>query len=136
MNMTDTAKLKAQIESAFVFAQRQVRALVEKHPGFYPIYTKAGKWKLLPKAHENPASAVRPYKEHARTRFLNAEELGRIGAALHALEREADFPPEGDNEWQSPLIDHYYGTHFWNGAPTRPGKNAGWTDWTHARPQS
>ena len=45
MNVTDTARLKAQIERAFAFAQEQVRALVEKHPGFYPIYTKAGKWK-------------------------------------------------------------------------------------------
>ena len=25
--------------------RQQVRALVEKHPGFYPIYTKDGKWK-------------------------------------------------------------------------------------------
>ena len=53
--------------------------------------------------------------------------------AFRWLHEQADFPPEGDDEWQSPLIDHYYGTHFWNGAPTRPGKNVGWTDWTHAR---
>ena len=27
------------------FARRQVRALVERHPGFYPMYTMQGKWK-------------------------------------------------------------------------------------------
>lgn len=37
-------------EDAFSFAQDQVRALVEKHPDFYPMYTQAGKWK-----HEGPA---------------------------------------------------------------------------------
>lgn len=37
-------------EEAFAFAQEQVRKLIEKHPDFYPIYTKNGKWK-----HEGPA---------------------------------------------------------------------------------
>ncbi len=32
------------------FAEGQVTRLIEKHPGFYPIYTRAGKWK-----HEGPA---------------------------------------------------------------------------------
>ena len=32
------------------FAQRQVRSLIEEHPGFYPIYTMGGKWK-----HDGPA---------------------------------------------------------------------------------
>jgi unsaturated chondroitin disaccharide hydrolase len=32
-------------EDAFSFAQRQVRTLVETHPGFYPMYTQGGKWK-------------------------------------------------------------------------------------------
>jgi len=27
------------------FAKRQVRAVTEKYPGFYPMYTLAGKWK-------------------------------------------------------------------------------------------
>jgi hypothetical protein len=27
----------------------------------------------------------------------------------------ADFPAEGDDTWQLPLIDCYYGTSFWNG---------------------
>lgn len=32
------------------FAQHQVENLIEKHPGFYPMYTKDGKWK-----HDGPA---------------------------------------------------------------------------------
>lgn len=32
-------------EDAFAFAQAQVRALIERHPDFYPMYTQEGKWK-------------------------------------------------------------------------------------------
>ena len=35
----------ALIESAFDFAQSQVKTLIEKHPGYYPMYTHKGKWK-------------------------------------------------------------------------------------------
>jgi len=38
------------MEETLAFAERQVTRLVEKHPGFYPMYTKNGKWK-----HEGPA---------------------------------------------------------------------------------
>lgn len=38
------------MEETLAFAERQVTRLIEKHPGFYPIYTKNGKWK-----HEGPA---------------------------------------------------------------------------------
>jgi hypothetical protein len=48
------------------------------------------------------------------------------------LHEQARFPPEGDDTWQAPLVDRYYGTRFWDGRPTAPGKNVGWTDWTHA----
>jgi unsaturated chondroitin disaccharide hydrolase len=44
---SETGDLFAQ---AFTFAQKQVRKLVEKHPGFYPLYTQNGVWK-----HEGPA---------------------------------------------------------------------------------
>lgn len=44
----------------------------------------------------------------------------------------ADFPAEGDDTWQLPLVDCYYGTSFWNGRKTRFGKNMGWTGWTHS----
>jgi len=35
---------------AFQFAQKQVRKLIEKHPGLYPLYTQNGHW-----GHEGPA---------------------------------------------------------------------------------
>src|SRR6185436_7167853 len=35
---------------ALKFAQRQVRRLIENHPGFYPLYTDKGRWK-----HDKPA---------------------------------------------------------------------------------
>ena len=44
---SDTGDLFAQ---SFGFAQKQVRRLIEKHPGFYPLYTQNGVWK-----HEGPA---------------------------------------------------------------------------------
>lgn len=36
-------------EQAFAFAQKQVRKIVERHPDYYPMYTKDGRWK-----HEGP----------------------------------------------------------------------------------
>lgn len=43
-----------------------------------------------------------------------------------------DYPAEGDDTWQAPLLNHVYGTSFPEQRPTRPGKNVGWTDWTHS----
>jgi unsaturated chondroitin disaccharide hydrolase len=45
MELFPTAGLRPQLESAFAFAQRQVRALVERDPDFYPLYTKDGRWR-------------------------------------------------------------------------------------------
>jgi unsaturated chondroitin disaccharide hydrolase len=42
--------LRSQIEHAFSFAQKQVRALTERDPDFYPLYTDAGRWR-----HSKPA---------------------------------------------------------------------------------
>ncbi len=39
------AALRPQLESAFAFAQSQVRALAERDPGFYPMYTHGGRWR-------------------------------------------------------------------------------------------
>ena len=36
---------KNLFEEAMAFAQKQVKALIEAHPGLYPMYTKGGKWK-------------------------------------------------------------------------------------------
>jgi unsaturated chondroitin disaccharide hydrolase len=48
--MTDRALLLSQVEHAFTFAQQQVRGLIERDPGFYPLYTDGGKWR-----HSKPA---------------------------------------------------------------------------------
>lgn len=37
-------------EDALAFAREQVKRLIERHPDYYPVYTKDGKWK-----HEGPA---------------------------------------------------------------------------------
>jgi hypothetical protein len=51
--------------------------------------------------------------------------------ALNWLHDQADFPAEGDDTWQPHIINSVYGTAFPAPSPTRPGKNIGWTDWTH-----
>ncbi len=44
----------------------------------------------------------------------------------------ADYPAAGDDTWQMPLVDFYYGTRFWTGEiPRKCGKIMCWTDWTH-----
>ena len=48
--MTDTAALLASLERAFAFSRSQVRALIERDPGYYPLYTEGGRWR-----HEKPA---------------------------------------------------------------------------------
>ncbi|HEY3322216.1 MAG TPA: glucuronyl hydrolase [Planctomycetota bacterium] len=40
-----TSAYADQIRSAFEFAQKQVKSLIGKHRDYYPMYTKAGKWK-------------------------------------------------------------------------------------------
>lgn len=56
--------------------------------------------------------------------------LRRAGYWLHDV---ADYPAEGDDTWQPYLLNYYYGTSFPAPRSPRPGKNVGWTDWTHAR---
>lgn len=53
--------------------------------------------------------------------------------AYQWLHEQAGFPPEGDDTWQLPLVDHFYGTRYWDGLITRCGKNMCWTDWTHMK---
>jgi hypothetical protein len=52
--------------------------------------------------------------------------------AFDWLHDVADYPAVGDDTWQPHLINHYYGTDFPAPVPSRPGKNMGLTDWTHA----
>lgn len=50
--------------------------------------------------------------------------------AVKWLHQEADYPADGDDEWQPWLINAAYGTDFPTEMPASAGKNAGWTDWT------
>jgi hypothetical protein len=43
----------------------------------------------------------------------------------------ANNPADGDDIWQMPLVDYYYGTSYWDSTRGSPGKNMGWTWWTH-----
>jgi unsaturated chondroitin disaccharide hydrolase len=45
MELYPAGQLAPQLESALEFAQKQVRALVDRDPGFYPMYTKEGRWR-------------------------------------------------------------------------------------------
>jgi hypothetical protein len=53
--------------------------------------------------------------------------------AYRWLYDQAKFQAKGDDTWQLPIVDYYYGTKFWDGSPTTAGKNVGWTDWTHGK---
>jgi hypothetical protein len=39
----------------------------------------------------------------------------------------------GDDEWQMHVVNHVYRVNLPAPSPARPGKNMGWTDWTHGR---
>mgnify|MGYP000863299833 CR=1 FL=1 len=57
------------------------------------------------------------------------QALLRAVQFLHAIEWEA----QGDDQWQPWLINAAYGADFPAHSPARPGKNMGWTDWTHGQ---
>lgn len=50
------------------------------------IFHKARKWKMLPKGQGNPASDVERFRETTRDRWLNADEVERLGEAIQAVE--------------------------------------------------
>ena len=52
--------------------------------------------------------------------------------AFRWLHDEADFPAQGDDTWEPYIVNYYYGTNFPAPLPSSPGKNVGWTDWTHS----
>lgn len=45
------------------------------------------------------------------------------------LHEQANYPAEGDDEWQPWLINAVYGTDFPAEMPAGVGKNVAWTDW-------
>lgn len=74
--------------------------------------------------------------------LMQAEILHRAGFDTWNWENKAllraakflysiDWEPIGDDTWQPHIINFYYGTDFPAPTPSKPGKNVGWTDWTH-----
>jgi hypothetical protein len=51
--------------------------------------------------------------------------------AFRWLNDVAGYPASGDDVWLMHLVNRYYGTSFPAAAGTQPGKNVGWTDWSH-----
>jgi hypothetical protein len=49
------------------------------------------------------------------------------------LHTQALYPAATDDVWISHLVNHYYGTSFPAGVASSPGKNLGYTDYTHGR---
>jgi hypothetical protein len=49
--------------------------------------------------------------------------------AFHWLHDVAGFVAEGDDTWETHLINRVYQTAFPAVTPSQPGKNVGWTDW-------
>ena len=43
--MTDAAHLTGKLQDALTFAGQQVRGTIERYPDYYPMYTRAGRWK-------------------------------------------------------------------------------------------
>lgn len=60
-------------------------------------------------------------------------ENAALRRAFEWLYEQANFPAHSEDRWQLYLINHFYQTEFATPAPTRPGKNMGWTDWTHGQ---
>ena len=51
--------------------------------------------------------------------------------AFQWLHTEANYPAVGDDTWQPHLVNHFHRLTFPAPVPSNPGKNMGWTDWTH-----
>jgi hypothetical protein len=51
--------------------------------------------------------------------------------AARWLQEEAQQPARGDDGWILHVVNFHYGTKFPAPVPAQPGKNVGFTDWTH-----
>lgn len=54
--------------------------------------------------------------------------------AFRWLYTQANFPPSSDDTWEPFLLNYFYGSdaRFPTPSTSNPGKNVGWTDWTHS----
>lgn len=53
--------------------------------------------------------------------------------AMRWLNETAHFTAVGDDTWIPYIVNYFYGTDFPAPESTRPGKNVGWTNWTHQK---
>ena len=53
--------------------------------------------------------------------------------AVRWLHEQCAYPAGGDDTWEPHVVNFYYLEDFPAPVPTSPGKNVGWTDWTHTR---
>ena len=51
--------------------------------------------------------------------------------AFQWLHAEAGYPAQGDDGWEPWVVNFYTAVRLPTPDPARPGKIAGWTDWTH-----
>jgi hypothetical protein len=90
-----------------------------------------------------PASTGYPW-EGLQGAIVQAEILSRAGypvwqwqdkAILRAVQflYRIGWEPVNDDTWQIWLINHAYGSDFAADPVAQPGKNMGWTHWTHSR---
>jgi hypothetical protein len=97
---------------------------------------RGGKFRWPPRRTNYPWGAL-------QGALVQAEILSRAGYPAwgwecKALLRAAEFlhdigwEAEGDDEWQLWILNRAYGTNFPAPSPATPGKNMGWTDWTHS----
>ncbi|MCX6048332.1 MAG: IPT/TIG domain-containing protein [Chloroflexi bacterium] len=93
-----------------------------------------------------PAETVYAW-EGLQGAVVEAELLSRAGYPAWAWEDKAllravqfldsiNWPAQSDDEWQVWLINYAYGTNYATDQKASPGKNMGWTSWTHARPHA
>ncbi|WP_306253161.1 site-specific integrase [Parvularcula sp. IMCC14364] len=75
----------AKLHAGLVETPRQANLCLQLLGGMHNWLVKQG----YPYPAQNPVIGIDRYDEVARTRFLNEEELARLGAALHAYEERA-----------------------------------------------
>jgi len=90
-------------EAAFRFAARQLRALIERDPGFYPVYTSGGRWRHSGEAwthwcdgflpgmlwivygRQDPCSAESRWWREQAIRYSRPLEPRKLDRAVHDL---------------------------------------------------
>ena len=80
----DVMRLHHQLRATPIAANR-VQALLSK------LFDLAEQWGIRPE-NSNPCRRIPKFKEGRRKRFLSSDELGRLGEALTAAERDGEHP--------------------------------------------